>query len=98
MQYNSLYDYLQSLPQNTIFRLWEYKRIFTPYEQSNKFMDESPFVSRYCRCIIIKDIIALPDGDLMLATQDVDCDEPYTFYYKLSQIKLERSERDMEGE
>lgn len=95
MQYNSFADYLHSLPPNTIFRLWEYKRMFTPYEQSNMFRDESPYVSIYCDSVIIKDIIILPDGDLLLAVCRWD-DEKYTFYHKLSQIKLERADKDME--
>lgn len=98
MQYNSFADYLKSLPPNTIFRLWEYKRMFTPYEQAEKFMDESVYVNTECDHIRILDVINLPDGDLLLATTYAYGDGTYISYYKLSEISLGRSEKDMEEE
>lgn len=98
MQYNSFADYLKSLPPNTIFRLWEYKRMFTPYEQAEKFMDESVYVNTECDHIRILDVINLPDGDLLLATTYAYGDGAYISYYKLSEISLGKSEKDMEEE
>ena len=48
MTYNSFAEYLKSLPPDTIFRLWQYKRMFTPYEQEEKFSDESQYVNVEC--------------------------------------------------
>jgi len=98
MQYNSFGEYLQSLPPNTIFRLWEYKRMFTPYEQAEKFSDESLYVNDECDHVRILDVIALPDGDLLLATTYAYGDGKYISYYKLSEISLGKSEKDMEEE
>ena len=98
MQYNSFAEYLKSLPPNTIFRLWQYKRMFTPYEQDEKFMDESQYVNDECDHIRILDVINLPDGDLLLATTYAYGDGKYISYYKLSEISLGKSERDMEEE
>ena len=95
MQYNSFAEYLKSLPPNTIFRLWQYKRMFTPYEQDEKFMDESQYVNDECDFV---DTINLPDGDLLLATTYAYGDGKYISYYKLSEISLGKSERDMEEE
>lgn len=98
MTYNSFADYLKSLPPDTVFRLWEYKRMFTPYEQEQKFSDESLYVNEECDYVRILDVIALPDGDLFLATTYAYGDGTYINYYKLSEISLGRSEKDMEEE
>ena len=98
MQYNSFAEYLQSLPPDTIFRLWEYKRMFTPYEQEQKFSDESLLVNDECDHIRILDVITLPDGDLLLATTYAYGDGKYISYYKLGEISLGKSENDMEEE
>lgn len=98
MTYNSFADYLKSLPPDTVFRLWEYKRMFTPYEQEQKFSDESLYVNEECDYVRILDVIALPDGDLFLATTYAYDDGTYISYYKLSEISLGRSEKDMEEE
>lgn len=98
MTYNSFADYLKSLPPDTIFRLWEYKRMFTPYEQEQKFIDESPYVYDECGYIRILDVITLPDGDLLLATTGAYDDGTYISYYKLSEISLAKSDKDMEEE
>ena len=98
MTYNSFGDYLKSLPPDTIFRLWKYKRMFTPYEQDEKFIDESQYVNDECNFVKILDTINLPDGDLLLATTYAWGEGSYISYYKLSEISLGKSERDMEEE
>lgn len=98
MQYNSFTGYLKSLPPDTIFRLWQYKRMFTPYEQDEKFLDESQYVNDECDFVKILDTINLPDGDLLLATTYAYGDGKYISYYKLSEISLGKSKRDMEEE
>ena len=98
MTYNSFGEYLKTLPPNTVFRLWQYKRMFTPYEQDEKFMDESQYVNVECDYIRILDVINLPDGDLLLATTYAYGDGKSINYYKLSEISLGKSEHDMEEE
>ena len=98
MTYNSFGEYLKTLPPNTVFRLWQYKRMFTPYEQDEKFMDESQYVNVECDYIRILDVINLPDGDLLLATTYAYGDGKCINYYKLSEISLGKSEHDMEEE
>lgn len=98
MQYNSFGEYLQSLPYNIVFRLWEYKRMFTSYEQAEKFSDESLLVNDECDFVRILDVINLPDGDLFLATTEAWGDDKYISYYKLSEIALAKAEKDMEEE
>lgn len=98
MQYNSFSEYLKSLPENTIFRMWEYKRMFTPYEQEQKFLDESLYVNDECDYVRILDVITLPDGDLLLATTYAYGEGSYISYHKLSEISLGKSDKDMEEE
>lgn len=98
MQYNSFSEYLKSLPKNTIFRMWEYKRMFTPYEQKQKFSDESLYVNDECDYVRILDVITLPDGDLLLATTYAYGEGSYISYHKLSEISLGKSDKDMEEE
>lgn len=97
MQYNSFAEYLQSLPPNTVFRMWEYKRMFTPYEQAEKFSDEGLYVNDKCEFVYVKGAITLPDGDLLLAVSPVDL-KGYVEYHKLSEIALAKAEKDMEEE
>jgi hypothetical protein len=72
--------------------------MFTPYEQEQKFSDESLLVNDECDHIRILDVITLPDGDLLLATTYAYGDGKYISYYKLSEISLGKSEKDMEEE
>lgn len=94
MQYNSFAEYLKSLPPNTVFRLWQYKRMFTPYEQEEKFSDESQYVNDECDFVKILDTINLPDGDLLLATTYAYGDGNNISYYKLSEISLGKCMED----
>ena len=87
-EYNSFGEYLKTLPPDTVFRLWQYKRMFTPYEQDNKFMDESQYVNTTADEVRILDVINLPDGDLLLATTYAYGDGKCINYYKLSEISL----------
>ncbi|MCZ2398147.1 MAG: hypothetical protein LC100_16615 [Chitinophagales bacterium] len=98
MQYNSFAEYLKSLPPDTIFRVWQYKRMFTPYEQEQKFSDESEYVNVECDYVRIRDVITLPDGDLLLATTYAWGESSCISYYKLSEISLGKNEKDMEEE
>ena len=97
MQYNSFGEYLAAFPPDTIFRMWEYKRMFTPYEQAEKFSDQSLYVNDRCEFVYVKDAITLPDGDLLLAVSPVDI-KGYVEYHKLNNISLAKAEKDMEEE
>ena len=94
MTYNSFGEYLKTLPPNTVFRLWQYKRMFTPYEIENKFVDDCPYTSRTGDEVCILDVITLPDGDLLLATKYAYSDGKNISYYKLSEISLSKCMED----
>ena len=88
-----------------IFHYWVYRRVFTPYEQKECFMDESVFEESHADVGIIKECIPLGNGDFLLGFQPVDDYDPYnitTFdfvdYYKLSEIRLNRPINNNEEE
>lgn len=91
--------------EGEIFRYWIYRRVFTPYEQKECFMDESIFEDTHANVGIIKDCIPLGDGDFLLGFQPVDDCNPYNItafdfveYYKLSEIRLNRPIENKEEE
>ena len=82
--------------EERVFRMWVFKKMFTPYEQDEKFSDESVYVDDTCKFVMIKELIELPDGDLLIGFQDADSDNLYLEYYKLSEIRLDYRPEDKE--
>lgn len=94
---------------NIIFRMYKYKRLYTPYEIDQKFSDESIFENgNYPIYVMIKQAIELPDGDVLLKLLEVkpiyDRTEDYLessdiyLYERLSDIVLEEHIKDYEEE
>ena len=82
--------------EERVFRMWVFKKMFTPYEQEEKFSDESVYEDDTCKFVMIKEMIELPDGDLLIGFQDADSDNLYLEYYKLSEIRLDYCQSDKE--
>ena len=74
------------------FRYWIHKRIFTPYEQEQKFEDESTLESTECSYVYIVESVKLPNGDILLGLSEDR--SGYTSYYKLSELDLALSKSD----
>lgn len=77
-----------------------YKRMFTPYEQEERFTDESQFEQDIWRYGFIGEVILLPDGDLLLGIQEVYDDIPEDpnddlEYYKLSELRIGYNKNDI---
>ena len=83
--------------KSKIWRMWIYRRMFTPYEQDEKFSDETMFENSECSFICIETVHDLPDGDLVLGVRyiydEVGLNEPESEhiieYLKFSEIRLE---------
>lgn len=90
--------------QNKIFRMYKYKKVWTPFELDKKYCDESVYENGgYAEFVYIRQAIELPDGDILLKLertndpedkelyQDEDDEEKITIYKyeKLSDIVLE---------
>lgn len=79
-----------------IYRMWVYKKVWTPYEMEKKYMDESVYEESQATMVKITNAFEVP-GDVMLELQDMDFLEDGTerfMYHKLSEITLERYTED----
>lgn len=92
--HTDLQTWLLDVGFDRIFRMWEYKRMFTPYEQQKAFMDEDCYVDSHAAFVKICEVIELPDGDVLIGfhrfydAEDFERDNPSLEYKKLSQIEL----------
>ena len=80
---------------NRIYRYWVYRRIYTPYEQKQSFMDESFFEQGQALFGVIREVIPLPDGDLLLGiaeiaedASEISADTCQMTYHRLSDLQL----------
>ena len=98
--WGDIHTWLSDVGEERVFRMWVFKKMFTPYEQDEKFSDESVYVDDICKYVMIKELIELPDGDLLIGfqdTDDIDSDNLYLKYYKLSEIRLDYCQNDNES-
>jgi hypothetical protein len=80
---------------NRIYRFMVYKKLFTPYEQEQKFSDESQFEDTHYRFGFIEEAIELGHGDWLLGLREIIDGEVYDInYFKLSDIQLSYFEQD----
>ena len=100
--YNSIFEFLEK-NKDRIFRFWVYKRIFTPLEMEQKYIDECVYEDTHAHTGIIREAIVLPDNDLLLGfyipccdTVDEEDEYKHIDYYKLSEIRMEYRPVDME--
>lgn len=79
-----------------IFRFVVYKKLFTPYEQDKKFMDESQFEDTHFRFAFIEEAVELGNGEWLLGFREIIDGEICSNidYYKLSDIQLSYFEID----
>ena len=83
---------------NRIYRMWQHKKSWTPWEEQNCTELSTNYVDNECDFIVIRESIELPDGDILLGVQYVDFDDENQleadpnnvsmYYYKLSEIDL----------
>lgn len=90
-------DFKQFFMQNPnrIFRYWVYRRMFTPYEQKQAYMDESFFEQSHALFGIVREVVTLPDGDLLLGiaeiaedTSELSAELRQIAYHRLSNLQL----------
>ena len=90
-------DFRQFIEQNPnrIYRYWVYRRMYTPYEQKQGFMDESFFEQSQALFGVIRDVIPLSNGDLLLGIADITEDASeltaenrQMAYHRLSDLHL----------
>ena len=90
-------DFRQFIEQNPnrIFRYWVYRRMYTPYEQKQGFMDESFFEQSQALFGVIREVIPLTNGDLLLGiaditedTSELTAENRQMAYHRLSDLHL----------
>lgn len=94
--WGDIHTWLSDVGEERVFRMWVFKKMFTPYEQDENVLDDSVYVDDTCKYVMIKELIELPDGDLLIGFQDTDNDNLYLEYYKLSEIRLDYCQSDKE--
>ena len=78
-----------------IYRFMVYKKLFTPYEQEQKFSDESQFEDTHYRFGFIEEAIELGHDEWLLGLREIIDGEVYDInYFKLSDIQLSYFEQD----
>lgn len=82
--------------EERIYRFVVYKKLFTPYEQDKKFMDESQFEDTHFRFAFIEEAVELGHGEWLLGFREIIDGETCNNidYYKLSDIQLSYFEID----
>lgn len=93
-------DWLKAHPHR-VYRFWVHKKSYTPYEQEQKFIDESRYESEEADFATIVEAVRLSDEDWLLGfNMFYDDDEHglYVEYYRLSEIHLAFSQRDQDQE
>lgn len=78
--------------RNRKFRYLVYKRMFTPFEIQQAFMDESQFESTHYRIGKIEEAVSLDNGELLLGIREIfddDTESQFLVFYRLTEIRLE---------
>lgn len=98
--YSSMTDFLEK-NGNRVIRFWVYKRLFTPLEQDKKYIDQGCFEDNESRAGVIREVITLPDNDLLLGIaelcediNDLLSDLRCLEYFKLSELRISFFPRD----
>ena len=86
--------------KNTIFRMLEYKKVWTPYEMENKFIDSSEYKDDHYTLVKICEAVNLPNGEILLKLIDVPDDdyerEDNIYYWRnMKDIVLEQFDSDI---
>ena len=89
--FGDIYTWLHDVGEDRLFRFVVYRRFYTPYEQEQKFSDESFYEDTHFTFGYIKELINLENGDYLIGFELAD-DDGTSFdtveYYRLSEIRL----------
>jgi hypothetical protein len=84
---------------DTVFRFLVYRRMFTPYEEEHKFIDDTEFADTHYAFAKIVDMVPLGRDDWLLEMRILDeegRDCGRIEYWRLSEIRLCRFDIDNE--
>lgn len=95
--YSSFADYVNSLPENTLFRYWIIKKKFTPYEMKNADYMQSIYTNDECLLGCVREVIELGNGDVLIGF-DYEGENECRYFYRLSEIELALYDKDQEDD
>lgn len=89
---------------NKVFRIYKYKKVYTPFEIDKKYSDESIYENGgYPTYVYIREAILLPDNDILLKLEEttpvqeqdsLNTKDKFYLYEKLSDICLKENDYD----
>lgn len=88
-----MYEFFEK-HRNTVFRYWERKRLWTPYDQEQKDPDQLEYGDVECSFGYIVEVVNLGYDWLVGISETLECG--YIEYYKLNDIELAVSDYDQE--
>ena len=102
MSYKGYVDFFKFLKanENRVFRMWRYKKHWTPYEAECCNELTTCYEDDECAFVVIREAMAMPNCDVLLGVEYIegeDClgDEcEYLEYFKLSEIMLAYASSD----
>lgn len=91
--YGDWETFMHDVGEDRIFRMLQYKKIFTPAEIEHKYIDQSIYTDNTYQDVTIEEWIVLEE-DILLGLaylydyDDFENDNPTIHYHKLSDIEL----------
>ena len=82
---------------DTIYRFNVYRRMFTPYEEEHKYLDDTEYVDLHYTFATINDVAPLGNGDYLIEMRICDEDGEdmeRSEYYRLDEIRLSKFDCD----
>lgn len=68
--YTDMETWMLDFADERVFRVWKYKKMFTPLEQDKKYFDQSTFENDVCKFMWLDEVVELPNGRIMFGFKD----------------------------
>lgn len=69
-QWTDLDTWMCDNADERLFRVWKYKKVFTPYEMDKKFVDESPYEDDVCMYAWLDEVVEFENKRIMFGFRD----------------------------
>lgn len=70
MQFTDLETWMLDNADERIFRVWKYKKVFTPLEQDKKYFDQSMYENDTAEYMWLEEVIEFGNGRIMFGFKD----------------------------
>ena len=72
MQFTDLETWMLDNADMRIFRVWKYKKVFTPLEQDRKYIDQSPYEEDVAKLVWLEEVIEFDNGRIMFGFKNAE--------------------------